>query len=117
MMLTTTLSEQVFKLGASSPAANALLFEQLAARTHEVADLMGHGSYAHYQLSDGMLAACPEAVTQFLDTLGEYLRPQVRLPFSCGYENVMFLMVPMVGLEREQTPIGSISIRVQCTDS
>ena len=78
-MLTTALSEQVFKLGASSPAASALLFEQLAARRHEIADLMGHDSYAHYQLSDGMLAACPEAVTQFLDTLGEDLRPQVCL--------------------------------------
>ena len=70
---------QVFRLGAASPAANAPLLEQLAAGRHEIAGLMGCISYSHHKLSDGMLAACPEAVGRFMDSLSADLQPLVRV--------------------------------------
>ena len=44
---------------------------------------MGCASFAHHKLSDGMLAACPEAVQQFLDSLSADLQPLVPIPFLC----------------------------------
>jgi Zn-dependent oligopeptidase len=63
--------------GYSSPASNRLLLAELITGRHELAQLLGAVSYAHYQADAATLAGSPEAVATFLQDLSAQLRPEV----------------------------------------
>ncbi|KAK9820224.1 hypothetical protein WJX72_007664 [[Myrmecia] bisecta] len=72
------IRKQVFMAGYSSPQQNVELIEQLIAARHELAQVMGSPSFAHYQTGADTLAANPEAVKAFLGSLSAALHPKAQ---------------------------------------
>ena len=68
---------QVFTAASARPAANGPLLERLTHVRRDIAHLLGAPSFAHHQLRDGLLAARPEAVAQFLGAFSSDLQPLV----------------------------------------
>ena len=68
---------QAFTAGYSTPKDNVHLLDDLVGTRHEMAQLMGAPSYAHYTLKNATLAGCPEAVESFLLELLAAIQPKV----------------------------------------
>ena len=70
------LRRQAWLAYHTQPAANAGLLDRLMLGRHEIASIMGHSSYAAYQLQDFTLARHPEAVQVFLHHLAADIHPR-----------------------------------------
>eukprot|EP00887_Chlorella_sp_A99_P005743 scaffold1.g5743.t1 len=70
------LRRQAFMAYHQQPASNAKLLDRLVLGRHEIARIMGHESYAAYQLDGFSLAGHPGAVSAFLQRLAAELSPR-----------------------------------------
>ena len=68
---------QAFTAGYNTPKDNLHLLEHLIGARHEMAQLMGAHSFAHYTLNSTTLAGSPEAVESFLQELLLAIQPKV----------------------------------------
>ena len=68
---------QAFTAGYNTPKDNLHLLEHLIGARHEMAQLMGAPSFAHYPLNSTTLAGSPEAVESFLQELLIAIQPKV----------------------------------------
>ena len=66
---------EAYKVYCTQPVDNLRVLEELVEARHEMATLMGSSSFAAYQLDEFSLAGTPAAVSTFLDTLSDGIRP------------------------------------------
>ncbi|GBG84590.1 hypothetical protein CBR_g38873 [Chara braunii] len=65
----------IFIAGHSTPKKNLAVLENLIATRHELAELLGFPSFAHYMVQP-LVARSPDAILKFLHELSDKLRPK-----------------------------------------
>mmetsp|Transcript_16604 Transcript_16604/g.46356 ORF Transcript_16604/g.46356 Transcript_16604/m.46356 type:complete len:817 (+) Transcript_16604:937-3387(+) len=72
------LRRQLFLAGNRSPSSNLQRLDDLLGLRRKLAELTGFGSYAEYAIAPHSMAQSPKAVSSFLTSLSEALRPLAR---------------------------------------
>ena len=78
---------QAYLLSMSTPAENVPLFERLVEGRHQLSQLLGSQSYAHYQLAAATLATSPSAVDAYLDRVHASMQAEVHPLLDCWQAN------------------------------